>query len=522
MVAAQKMPPKKTPDVGGSLFGQLSLRTKLIIMVAGITIVSVTALSIYNYQNIRTQVTQSVSVSAEDAAHAQSEEIGDVLAQSANSLQSIGSSTTIQELVQSCNVAHCGDPAAGNLDALEAEWQAANAANTDNALVQSVLNSSASSNLSAFRESFPNNVEVIVTDQYGLTMAASNRTSRYSYLSENWWTTAYNNGHGNIYIGQPELIKNIEEYAIPIAVPIYASGTRQVIGVLYSGIRLIPSRNVLASLEIGKTGEADLLFPNGQILTPAGVLTQWPSATLTQLKNAPTDALIQMPLPMLHNGMHLVDQLPVTSSDPVAGSAISKAGWRVVVSIEPAEALAPVNSAALFNILISLGVLMAAVLLVFGVTQYLTGPIARLTATAEQVRAGDLNSRAKVESRDEIGRLAQTFNQMTAQLNEQMGTLEQRVSERTQELEHETLRVRAAAEIARDISSAPNLDELLTRSSELIVNRFNFYHAGIFLLDDKKRICRPTRLSYRSWKATDREQSPLACRRTRYCWQSSR
>ncbi len=75
---------------------------------------------------------------------------------------------------------------------------------------------------------------------------------------------------------------------------------------------------------------------------------------------------------------------------------------------------------------------------------------------------------------------------MTSQLRSLVGSLEQRVSERTQELERASLRVRTAAEIARDISSAPSLDELLARSSELIINRFNFYHTGIFLLDDKK------------------------------------
>jgi len=65
-------------------------------------------------------------------------------------------------------------------------------------------------------------------------------------------------------------------------------------------------------------------------------------------------------------------------------------------------------------------------------------------------------------------------------------TLERRVVERTQELEEETLRVRSAAEVARDIASAPSLDELLARASALIMERFKFDHTGIFLLDDKK------------------------------------
>ena len=45
------------------------------------------------------------------------------------------------------------------------------------------------------------------------------------------------------------------------------------------------------------------------------------------------------------------------------------------------------------------------------------------------------------------------------------------------------LQLETAAEIARDISSSLNLDELLTRAVNFIRERFNFYHASVFLLD---------------------------------------
>ena len=45
-------------------------------------------------------------------------------------------------------------------------------------------------------------------------------------------------------------------------------------------------------------------------------------------------------------------------------------------------------------------------------------------------------------------------------------------------------KIQTAAEIARDISSALNLDELLLKAVNLIRDRFNFYHAAIFLIDN--------------------------------------
>jgi GAF domain-containing protein/HAMP domain-containing protein len=113
-------------------------------------------------------------------------------------------------------------------------------------------------------------------------------------------------------------------------------------------------------------------------------------------------------------------------------------------------------------------------------------PIQTLAQTTESFAAGKLSARAIVDREDEIGALARAYNQMAAQLQEMIGRLEQRVADRTRDLESQTLRIRVAAEIARDAASAHDLQELLARTAELICTRFGFYHAGIFLLDNHK------------------------------------
>ena len=52
-----------------------------------------------------------------------------------------------------------------------------------------------------------------------------------------------------------------------------------------------------------------------------------------------------------------------------------------------------------------------------------------------------------------------------------------------EETKRTALQFETAAQIARDISSALNLDELLKKAVDLIRSRFNFYHAGVFLKD---------------------------------------
>jgi GAF domain-containing protein/HAMP domain-containing protein len=113
-------------------------------------------------------------------------------------------------------------------------------------------------------------------------------------------------------------------------------------------------------------------------------------------------------------------------------------------------------------------------------------PIKTLAQTTESFAAGKLSVRAMVDREDEIGALAKAYNQMAFQLQDVIGKLEQRVADRTKDLESQTLRLRVASEIARDAASARDLNELLTRASDLILSRFDFYHIGIFLLDASK------------------------------------
>ena len=136
--------------------------------------------------------------------------------------------------------------------------------------------------------------------------------------------------------------------------------------------------------------------------------------------------------------------------------------------------------------LLALFVVAVAIVAVVISARTITDPITILAQTTESFAAGQLFARATVDRKDEIGALAQAYNQMATQLQEMIGKLEQRVTDRTQDLESQTLRLRVAAEIARDAASARDLRELLARASELICNRFNFYHTGIFLLDNNK------------------------------------
>src|SRR3970282_2309032 len=91
-----------------------------------------------------------------------------------------------------------------------------------------------------------------------------------------------------------------------------------------------------------------------------------------------------------------------------------------------ASAAEQTRNTVLLGVLITGLVALAAI----GMSQFLTGPITRLTGVAAKITAGDLTAQARVESGDETGALASTFNSMTARLQQTLAGLEERVAER--------------------------------------------------------------------------------------------
>jgi GAF domain-containing protein len=63
-------------------------------------------------------------------------------------------------------------------------------------------------------------------------------------------------------------------------------------------------------------------------------------------------------------------------------------------------------------------------------------------------------------------------------------SLEKRVVERTSELERRSLQLQAATEVGQAATSILDADELMWQVVELIQQRFDLYHVGLFLLDE--------------------------------------
>jgi GAF domain-containing protein/HAMP domain-containing protein len=107
-------------------------------------------------------------------------------------------------------------------------------------------------------------------------------------------------------------------------------------------------------------------------------------------------------------------------------------------------------------------------------------PVERLAEAAGRLATGHLEERVSLGRVDEFARLATAFNSMADEIVGTVGTLEQRIAERTRGLQ-------ATVEVSRAITSVLDPDELLQRVVNLARDRLDLYYVGLFLVDEERR-----------------------------------
>jgi len=108
---------------------------------------------------------------------------------------------------------------------------------------------------------------------------------------------------------------------------------------------------------------------------------------------------------------------------------LPNAHYGVVVKIDAEEMLAPIHDLRNLSLVTgSVTVLLVAFIALFAAKSF-SVPIKKLTQAAESIAQGDLSRRIDAPSHDEIGQLANTFNEMAARLQERTEALNETAEE---------------------------------------------------------------------------------------------
>ncbi len=290
---------------------------------------------------------------------------------------------------------------------------------------------------------------------------------------------------GEFYISQPYLAEPVgrpgeqTDLEFQIASPVWYNDQ-------YAGVIVASFRPRVQFIDIFQTPASEVLNFRSYLLSTSGIVLVSADTLVTPSLSVYGDTGAQNPsLPTAINQNR--GDIPLTENNNVTylvksfGNLRSKGysglDWRLLIIAESSGEAGVfrnlIGDVAVRIMIIALGT----VLLIILIGQSIVRPIRRLSQGAQRFAEGELQSKITIDSQDEIGQLATTLNSMSTHLLESLTTLESRVQERTRNIQ-------IAADISRDAATIRDIDTLLQNTVNSIQERFGFYHAQVFLLDE--------------------------------------
>ncbi len=140
----------------------------------------------------------------------------------------------------------------------------------------------------------------------------------------------------------------------------------------------------------------------------------------------------------------------------------------IVLSEGPAYGTAVLKSVALGWIFASVVAILLAALIGWFISRRISAPVLALTNATTQMAEGDLSSRADIKSRDELGQLARSFNEMADQVETTVSTLRRFVSDAAHELRTPLTALRTNLDLALEEKDTQSRTAFLERAQAMV------------------------------------------------------
>ncbi len=337
-------------------------------------------------------------------------------------------------------------------------------------------------NLRRVQMEIPDFLEISALDANGSVVASTQRRLiNTSYKDEDFFKKAKE----TLYLGNIDHYDNMTGYLL--SVPVFNRTTGKFTGVLAT---IIYPRFIYEATGdytgLGNSGESLLVQKRGDDVVFLNPLRYNPDAALNL--RFQVDSSLAKPAILAAEGRNgTIQALDYRGEEVFAAYRYIPSGdWGLVVKIDSSEALMPVIN--FRNRALALGIFYFAVVgvLSYFIGRRFTGPLIRLSNLSKKVAKGYLTVEIEPESRDEIGELAQSFNMMVKNLRDVYEGLEQKVKERTRDLDRRNIELAALIKTNQSISAGLDLNSMLDIAVREAVRIVNVSYCSIVLVEEGK------------------------------------
>lgn len=327
-------------------------------------------------------------------------------------------------------------------------------------------------------------VEIFVTNRYGANIAQSGKTSDYRQDDEKWWQIAREKG---CYVSAVEYDESAGETAVSMGVRIDDKGG-DFIGVMKA---VVAVKSIVRSEEIAvkkyETTRITMITNEGKLIYRTGVFKF--------LENVSDKTFFKQ-----FKGEKGFFIAKAGGRERLYSYARSKGyrafeglRWILVVRHDVQEILKPVFKLRNKMIVASFILIIIVIIIALAMASSITKPIAMLTKGTEIIVKGDLDHRVEVKTKDEIGVLANTFNNMIAELKNVTASrdeLNKEIDERKQmeeRVEHLNVVLRAIRNVNQLFTKEKDRDRLIKSACEIFTKIRGYHNAWIALFDKSRK-----------------------------------